>query len=109
MAQRAEQPDAVASQGVTVDERKQLGPDLLARRFASDPRSYAQIVWDDFKKNRPAHVALWVMIGMALLGIFAPLLANQRPYFLNLPLEAIRPGEGKVVQEGLQWPLFSLL
>jgi ABC-type dipeptide/oligopeptide/nickel transport system permease subunit len=109
MAQRAEQPDATVSQGVTADERKQLVPDLLARRFASDSRSYAQIVWDDFKKNRPAHVALWVMIGMALLGIFAPLIANQRPYFLKLAPEAILPGEGQVVSAGLQWPLFSLL
>ncbi len=70
------------TEGLTVEERSELAglvPDLLARRFAGDSRSYWRIVWDDFRRNRPAVVALWVMAAMALVAIFAPILANQRP------------------------------
>jgi len=70
------------TEGLTVEERSELAglvPDLLARRFAGDSRSYWRIVWDDFRRNRPAVVALWVMAAMALVAIFAPVLANQRP------------------------------
>jgi ABC-type dipeptide/oligopeptide/nickel transport system permease subunit len=64
------------TEGVSAEERDALGglvPDLLARRFAGDSRSYWRIVWDDFRRNRVAVAALWVMAAMALV------LANQRP------------------------------
>ena len=77
--------EACLGEGVNAEERGELTglvPDLLARRFAGDSRSYWRIVWDDFRKNRAAVVALGVMGVMALVAIFAPLLANNRPLVL---------------------------
>ncbi len=73
------------TEGLTVEERSKLTgptPDLLARRFAGDSRSYWRIVSDDFRRNRTAVVALWVMAAMALVAIFAPVLANHRPWIM---------------------------
>ena len=70
-------PSQGKSDGISVEERAALDglvPDLLARRFAGDPRSYGQIVWGDFCKHRAALTALCMMGFMALVAIFAPLL-----------------------------------
>ena len=77
-------------------DSEQLVPDLLARRFTSDPRSYWQIVWDDFKTHKLAMAGLIVMAILALVGIFAPLLANQRPFVMSVDGE-------------LSFPLFAFL
>jgi hypothetical protein len=92
-----------------------LVPDLLARRFAGDSRSHFQIMWDEFKSRRPAYIAFWVMIGIALIGVFSPLIANHRPFLLHIPEEAavnIRSEmtiAEKLLPAGLQFPLFSML
>jgi len=73
---------ACPGEGVSAKERSgltDLTPDLLARRFAGDSRSYWRVVWDDFRRNRVAVAALLVMAVMALVAIFAPVLANHRP------------------------------
>ena len=95
-------------EGVSAHERETLVPDLLARRFASDSRSYWQIVWGDFRKNKPAVAALWVMMVMALVAIFAPLIANHRPYLLVVP-ESVALPLNAAVAHGVQWPLFAAL
>jgi len=94
--------------GVTAHERETLVPDLLARRFASDSRSYWQIVWGDFRKNTPAVLAMWVMLVMALVAIFAPLIANHRPFLLTIPQSVDIPPNA-AVSHGVQWPLFAAL
>lgn len=84
------------TQGITAQERQQLIPDLPVQRFDGDSRLYWRIVWDDFKKNRPAFAALWVLGFMAFLAVFAPLLANHRPYIL-------------IDEQGIRFPLFRFL
>lgn len=49
---------------------------------AADSRqgeSYLDIVWKQFKKNRPAYLALWMLVPFAATAIFAPLLASNQP------------------------------
>jgi ABC-type dipeptide/oligopeptide/nickel transport system permease subunit len=41
--------------------------------------AYLDIVWRQFKKNRPAYFSLWPMLGLFLIAIFAPLLASNVP------------------------------
>lgn len=84
------------TQGITAQERQQLMPDLPVQRSDGDSRLYWRIVWDDFKKNRPAFAALWVLGFMAFLAVFAPLLANHRPYIL-------------IDEQGIRFPLFRFL
>ena len=45
----------------------------------SDGEAYLDIVWRQFKKNRPAYVCLWLMLLLFLVAIFAPLLASNIP------------------------------
>lgn len=59
-------------------------------------RSYWRIVWNDFRKNRVAVVAVWVMAAMALVAICAPLLANHRPWLM-------------IGQRGVEYPLLRSL
>jgi len=40
---------------------------------------YTDIVWRQFRKNRPALAALWVLVPMLLLAIFAPVIASGQP------------------------------
>lgn len=92
------------------DQEMDVAPDLLARRFAGDTRSFWRVVWDDYKTRRVAFVALWIMGVTAVIGVLAPLLANHRPYWLFLPDDAIRGfGEKQVLEPGWQFPLFSSL
>lgn len=113
MSQTPHQPDellALAADGVTLDERQELVPDLLARRFAGDSRSYWQIVWSDFRKRRAAVVAIWVMALMTVMALFAPLLANHRPFVLIVSEEAgAALPIGSAAATGWQWPLFAAL
>jgi len=41
--------------------------------------SYWDIVWAQFKKNKSALIALWLMAPLFLLAIFAPLVASEQP------------------------------
>ena len=91
--------EACLAEGVSAEERGALHglvPDLLARRFAGDSRSYWRIVWDDFRRNRAAVAALLVMAAMALVAIFAPVLANHRPLVM-------------VSERGVEFALFRSL
>ncbi len=42
--------------------------------------SYWSIVWQQFRKNRPAYWAAWALVPLFLLSIFAPVLASDRPF-----------------------------
>jgi peptide/nickel transport system permease protein len=41
--------------------------------------AYFDIVWRQFKKNRFALVALWALVPLFLLAVFAPLIASNQP------------------------------
>lgn len=42
--------------------------------------SYLDIVWKQFRKNRFAYWALWVVGALFLIAIFAPLIASDQPF-----------------------------
>lgn len=46
---------------------------------AEQSQSYADIVWRQFKQNRFAHLALWVLAPLFLIAILAPLVASNQP------------------------------
>ena len=45
--------------------------------------SYLDIVWQQFRKNRPAYWSLWMMPPLFLLAIFAPALASNVPFVFD--------------------------
>jgi peptide/nickel transport system permease protein len=45
----------------------------------SEGDAYLDIVWRQFRKNRPASICLWLMALLFLVAIFAPLLASNVP------------------------------
>ena len=47
--------------------------------------SYWEIVRAQFRKNRGAVVASWLMAALFLLGTYAPLLAHSTPFWTNAP------------------------
>ena len=46
----------------------------------ADDLTYGDIVWGQFIKNRLAVVSLWVVVGLIVLAIFAPVIASDRPF-----------------------------
>ncbi len=47
--------------------------------MAKPGEAYLDIVWKQFKKNRFALAALWTLVPLALLALFAPLIASDQP------------------------------
>jgi len=47
--------------------------------MAKPGEAYLDIVWKQFKKNRFAMAALWALVPVALLALFAPLIASNQP------------------------------
>ncbi len=57
----------------------------------NEGESYLDIVWRQFKKNRQAYYALWAMIGLFLVAIFAPALASNVPFVFHEGDKTIYP------------------
>jgi peptide/nickel transport system permease protein len=49
----------------------------------TEGEAYLDIVWRQFKKNRPAYFCLWPMSLLFLVAIFAPLLASNVPFVFH--------------------------
>jgi ABC-type dipeptide/oligopeptide/nickel transport system permease subunit len=47
--------------------------------MAKPGEAYLDIVWKQFKKNRFALAALWALLPVALMALFAPLIASDQP------------------------------
>lgn len=58
--------------------------------------SYWDIVWRQFRKNRLSLVALWTLVPLFLLAIFAPLIASNVPFYFR-------------DENGVIWPWFRAL
>ena len=46
-------------------------------------QSYGQIVWRQFRKNRPALVSLWCIGLLAFVALTADLIAGNKPYYME--------------------------
>ncbi|HEX3999872.1 MAG TPA: ABC transporter permease [Pirellulales bacterium] len=53
--------------------------------------AYLDIVWRQFKKNRLAYVCLWLVGGLMLQAIFAPLIASNVPFVFHDGQKTIYP------------------
>ncbi len=45
--------------------------------------SFRAYAWAQFKKNKPAYFSLWVLGILALIAIFAPIIANDQPLYAS--------------------------
>jgi len=57
----------------------------------SDGEAYLDIVWRQFKKNRAAYFSLWLMVGLFLIAIVAPLLSSNIPLVFHDGGQTIYP------------------
>ncbi len=50
--------------------------------MAAEPEdlSFSDIVWQQFKKNTMAYISLWLLAGLFVLAVAAPLIASERPF-----------------------------
>ena len=46
-------------------------------------QSYGQIVWRQFRKNRPALASLWCIALLAFVALTADLIAGNKPYYME--------------------------
>ena len=46
-------------------------------------QSYGQVVWRQFRKNRPALVSLWCIGILAFVALTADLIAGNKPYYME--------------------------
>ncbi len=54
-------------------------------------QSYGQIVWRQFKKNRPAFASLWGIGLLAFVALTADLIAGDKPYYMVYKGESYYP------------------
>ena len=59
-------------------EKRAAGVDELNKS-----QSYGQIVWRQFRKNRPALVSLWCIALLAFVALTADLIAGNKPYYME--------------------------
>lgn len=55
---------------------------------AEDP-TYVEIVWGQFRKRRIAMASLWGLLGLVLLAVYVPFLANNKPFLWKVPGEGL--------------------
>ena len=59
-------------------EKRSAGVDELNKS-----QSYGQIVWRQFRKNRPALASLWCIALLAFVALTADLIAGNKPYYME--------------------------
>jgi peptide/nickel transport system permease protein len=45
--------------------------------------SFKAYAWAQFKKNKPAYFSLWVLGTLAMVAVFAPIIANDQPLYAS--------------------------
>jgi peptide/nickel transport system permease protein len=53
--------------------------------------SFRQYAWAQFKKNKPAYVSLWILGILAVIALFAPIIANDQPLYAKYHGESLFP------------------
>ncbi|MDZ7616785.1 MAG: ABC transporter permease [Patescibacteria group bacterium] len=53
--------------------------------------AYLDIVWKQFKKNRFALAALWALAPLAMIALFAPVIASDQPFVYHSADEVLFP------------------
>ncbi len=68
-------------------------------------KSYWELVVHAFRKNRAALMSLWFSVGLLLVAILAPLLANDRPFVFT----GTMPGEYRKAYRQIAGPAFQAI
>ena len=53
--------------------------------------SFRQYAWAQFKKNKPAYISLWILGILAIIALFAPIIANDQPLYAKYHGESLFP------------------
>ncbi|MBC8047195.1 MAG: ABC transporter permease, partial [Fimbriimonadaceae bacterium] len=53
--------------------------------------SFKRYAWQQFKKNKPAYVSIYILLVLIVIALFAPLLANERPLYCKYKGEILFP------------------
>ena len=53
--------------------------------------NFRQYAWSQFKKNKPAYVSLWILGVLAIIALFAPIIANDQPLYAKYHGESLFP------------------
>ncbi|MGB0918826.1 MAG: hypothetical protein ACPGU4_14630, partial [Flavobacteriales bacterium] len=53
--------------------------------------SFKAYAWSQFKKNKPAYISLWVLGILAMIAVFAPIIANDQPLYANYQGHSLFP------------------
>lgn len=53
--------------------------------------SFRKFAWKQFKKNKPAYISLYVLIILAIIALFAPIIANEKPLYAKYKGETFFP------------------
>ena len=53
--------------------------------------NFKEYAWSQFKKNKAAYASLWVLLALAVIAIFAPVIANDQPLYAKLHGESLFP------------------
>jgi len=86
-----ESPAGIQTDAPAALANQAAGPDQPPHSLARASLSYWDIVWQQFKKNRFALVALWLLGPLVLLAIFAPLIASNQPFVFQTAEGTIYP------------------
>jgi peptide/nickel transport system permease protein len=68
---------------------------------ADESRGYGSILWRNFKRDRLAVLALWVIAIMFAVSYLAPLIANDKPLYMRWEGRTYFPALGDVFPFGL--------
>lgn len=55
------------------------------------PFRFRRYAWQQFKKNKPALISLYVLAALSIMALLAPLLANERPWYMRYEKENFFP------------------
>ena len=59
--------------------------------------SFKKYAWQQFKKNKPALISLYILIGLVFIALFAPIIANDQPLYCKYKGETFYPAFSTLV------------
>jgi peptide/nickel transport system permease protein len=76
----------------------------VSKPQAPEYKSYGDIVWGQFRKNKLSYYSLLGAMSLFLMATIAPLIALNVPFFISVPT-----GVGPEITQGLHFPWFKAL
>ena len=59
--------------------------------------SFKKYAWQQFKKNKPALISLYILIALVFIALFAPVIANDQPLYCKYKGETFYPAFSTLV------------